>query len=137
MKRPSPAASIKYSGQCVPSAVRILLPALQQELGHEPGPAGLVAGADASAVVTVEVLVEEDEVAPVRVALERVEATVDRAPAVGPPEEDAGEASRQLRRHVPERHRLPGSRRELHRELAPEEVVEALERLDDEEVHRE
>src|SRR5438128_11171625 len=106
MKRPSPAASIRYSGQCVRGAVRILLPALLQELGHEPGPAGLVAGANAGAVVTVEVLVEEDEVAPVRIGLERVGAAVDRTPAVGPLEEDAGEPSRQLRRHVPERHRL-------------------------------
>ena len=42
------------------------LTALLQQLGHEAGPAGLVAGAEAAAVVAVEVLVEEHQVAPVR-----------------------------------------------------------------------
>ena len=40
------------------------------QLGHQPGPAGLVAGAEAGAVVAVEVLVEQEVVAPVRVVLE-------------------------------------------------------------------
>src|SRR5262245_53472399 len=45
-----------------------LLPALLEQFRHQPRPAGLMAGADAGASVAVEVLVEEDQVAPVRIA---------------------------------------------------------------------
>src|SRR5262245_61371958 len=92
--------------------------------------------AQAGAVVTMEVFVEENQVAPVGIGLKCLEPSVDRTPAVGSPQEDAREAPRQLGRHVPERHELSGSRGELGFELAAVEVVEALERLDDEEVHR-
>ena len=51
-------------------------------LGHQPGPAGLVAGAQPGAVVAVEVLVEEDVVAPVGIGLELLRAAVDGPPAV-------------------------------------------------------
>ena len=47
-----------------------------------PGPAGLVAGAEAGAVVAVEVLVEQQQVAPVRVGLELLDAAVHRPAAV-------------------------------------------------------
>jgi hypothetical protein len=40
------------------------------KFGHEPGPAGLVAGAKPRAVVAVEVFVEEEMCAPVRIGLE-------------------------------------------------------------------
>src|SRR5262245_31808352 len=55
------------------------------------GPAGLVAGAEAGAVVAVEVLVEEDVVAPVRVVLELLGAAVDRPTAAGVAPEDRRE----------------------------------------------
>src|SRR4051812_48640197 len=42
----------------------------QDQVGHEGGPAGLVGGAEATAGVTVEVLVERRELTPVRVLLE-------------------------------------------------------------------
>ena len=50
--------------------------------GDDAGPSGLMAGAQAGAVVTVEVLVEEEEVAPVRILLERGRTAIDR-PAPG------------------------------------------------------
>ena len=50
--------------------------------GHQPGPTGLVRGAQAGAVVAVEVLVEQDVVPPVLVLLEDGGAAVDRAAAV-------------------------------------------------------
>jgi hypothetical protein len=58
------------------------LAALLQQLGHQARPARLMAGADAGAVVAVEVLVERDEAAPVRVALEDLRSAVDRAAPV-------------------------------------------------------
>src|SRR5882672_4497652 len=48
-----------------PDARESSLAALLEELRDEARPAGLVAGADPGAVVTVEVLVEQDQVAPV------------------------------------------------------------------------
>ena len=53
-----------------------------QKTRDEPGPARLVTGPEAGADVAVEVLVEEDQVAPVRVVLELRRAAVDR-PATG------------------------------------------------------
>ena len=61
-----------------------------------PGPAGLMAGAEAGAVVAVEVLVEQDEIAPVRVFLELPRAAVDRPPAVLVAQEDAAPAGAQI-----------------------------------------
>ena len=43
---------------------------LLDELGDQSGPTGLVARADPGAVVAVEVFVERDQIAPVRVVLE-------------------------------------------------------------------
>src|SRR5215471_15628177 len=40
------------------------------QAGHEAGPSGLMAGAQASSIVAVEVFVEEDVIAPVRIGLE-------------------------------------------------------------------
>ena len=60
----------------------------------EPGPAGLVAGAEPGAVVAVEVLVEEDQVAPVRIVLELRRAAVDRPPPIGVAQERAGQPAR-------------------------------------------
>src|SRR5262249_1230443 len=50
--------------------------------GEGPGPAGLVAGAQAGAVVAVEVLVEQQAVAPVRVLLKLLAAAVHGPPAL-------------------------------------------------------
>src|SRR4051812_17741502 len=50
--------------------------------GDEPGPAGLVTGAQPGTVVTVEVLVEEDVVAPVGIRLELLHVAVDRSSPV-------------------------------------------------------
>src|SRR5829696_2849247 len=69
---------------------------LVEELGDQAGPAGLVAGADAAAGVAVEVLVEGDEVAPVRVALEFLLLAEDRAATVGVEHERGGQAAGQL-----------------------------------------
>ena len=67
--------------------------ALLDELGHQRGPAGLVAGADAGAIVAMEILVKQDVVAPVRVVLEAFGAAIDRPAAFGIAQEEAGEAA--------------------------------------------
>jgi hypothetical protein len=45
---------------------------LLKQLGNRSGPTCLMAGPDSSACVTMEVLVEQDVVAPVRIGLERL-----------------------------------------------------------------
>src|SRR5690349_7649419 len=52
------------------------------KLGDGAGPAGLVAGADAGAVVAVEVLIEQDVVAPVGIVLELLGVAVNGSAAV-------------------------------------------------------
>src|SRR5437667_12856375 len=79
-----------------------LATALLEQLGHESGPAGLMARADAGAVVAVEVFVKPDEVPPVGVGLELGDAPVDRPSPVRRAQENTGQASGELSRHVPE-----------------------------------
>ena len=55
----------------------------------DAGPSGLVAGAETGAVVAVEVLVEQEEIAPVRILLELPRAAVDGPPALAVLQEDA------------------------------------------------
>jgi hypothetical protein len=52
------------------------------EVGDQRGPAGLVGGADAAAGGAVEVLVEGQQVVPVRVVLEQADLAEDRAAAL-------------------------------------------------------
>src|SRR5262249_46362176 len=67
-----------------------------EEMHHtrnHTGPSGLMAGAEPSPVIAVEILVEENEVTPVRVLLELVAAAVNRAIALVVPEKDAFQTS--------------------------------------------
>src|SRR5262245_55286330 len=78
------------------------LAALLQQLGHQARPAGLVAGPDASAVVPVEVLVEQEPVAPVGILLELLGAAEDRTATGAVAQEDSGEAPGELGGRLPE-----------------------------------
>src|SRR5262245_45070485 len=61
--------------------------------GDDAGPSRLVARTEPGAVVAVEVLVEQHEIAPVRILLELLDPSVDRPPALRVSEEDARQAS--------------------------------------------
>ena len=63
--------------------------ARHQQLRDEAGPARLMRGTDAAAGVAVEVLVEGDQIAPVRIVLEQVLVPEDRASALLVPQKDA------------------------------------------------
>src|SRR5947208_2087314 len=114
-----------------------LFAALLEELSNKAGPARLVAGADAGAVVAVEVLIEEDQVAPGRIALELRRAAAHGPAAVLSTEEDPGEPPRELGGHRPEVQHPAGACRARNLHAVAVEVVELLERLDQEVVHRE
>ena len=63
-------------------AITIKRVELPDHLRDEGGPAGLMAGAHTGTVITVEVLVEENVIAPVRIVLEELVLTVERSSAV-------------------------------------------------------
>ena len=109
---------------------------LLEQLRDERGPARLMAGSDASAVVAVEVLVEQNQIAPVRIVLERLDAAEHRTPAILVAQEDARHPARELRGHLAEGHELPGSGRALDGESVAVVVMELLQRLDQEIVDR-
>ncbi len=61
-----------------------------------------MACADAGTIIAVEVLVEKDEIAPMRVALKKLRATGDGAAAVRIAQEDVGQAPGNLRSDLPQ-----------------------------------
>src|SRR5512135_2683705 len=77
-------------------ALRVEIAKQMDELPNEPRPAGLMAGPQPGAVVAVEVFMEKDIVAPLRIVLELLHAAVHRPPARRIAQKDAGQAMRQL-----------------------------------------
>src|SRR3974390_1380636 len=71
--------------------LHILFATLLQQLGDQSSPSSLVTGADASPRVTVEVLVERNQVSPVGVVLEVAGGAEHRAAAVVIAEENTAE----------------------------------------------
>src|SRR5262249_24463425 len=85
-----------------------------QGTGDDSGPAGLVAGAQASSVVAVEILVEQDAIAPVRILLEHRRSTVDRSTTVLASEEDVSEPAGDFLGDLIERHQPARARGAFH-----------------------
>src|SRR5712692_8522350 len=118
-------------------ALRCLNAALLDQLGHQAGPAGLVAGAEACSVVAVKILIEQDQVLPERVVLKDFRRAVYGPAAVAAAQENPGQAVRKLPGHFPEIHAAPGASGAFHFESVAEVVVEFLQGLDEQEVYRE
>ena len=83
------ASQLRPVARLFAAAPEVLLLALQRvlgvlldQLGDQAGPPGLVAGAEAGAGVAIEIFVEQDEVAPVRIGLELLAIAVDRPAAL-------------------------------------------------------
>jgi hypothetical protein len=70
-------------------------------------PSRLMRRPDASAIVTVEIFVEQKIVAPMRVGLKFFHAAEDCSASIGPPTEDSDQASRNLLAHLIEVHPYP------------------------------
>src|SRR2546425_1916137 len=107
-----------------------LAPALLEQLGHESRPAGLMARANAGTVVAVEVFIKPDEIPPVGVGLELGDAPVDRPSPVRSAQENAGQASGELSRYVPEGRARSRPGWALDLEAGAVEMVELLKGLD-------
>src|SRR6266511_460128 len=106
------------------------------QVGDEPGPAGLVGGPEAGAGVAVEVLVEEDQVVPRWVLLQLAVAAEDGAPALLVPQEQRDQAARELVRDLGEVEKPAGAGRALDAEPRAEEAVVDAQHLDEQEVDR-
>src|SRR3974390_2085211 len=83
----------------------------------DSGPAGLMARAEAGAIVAVEILIEEEVVAPVRILLELPGSAVNGAPSIVVLEEDASQPARNFLGHLVKSHATPGAGRTLDREF--------------------
>src|SRR5215471_13158140 len=100
--------------------------------GNESGPAGLVARSETCAVVSVEVLIEEDVVLPVRIVLELPGSSVDGAFSVGVTQEHAGIPTTDLSRYFKQRHVIAGARRAFDLEVRAVERMHLQQAADDE-----
>ena len=89
---------------------------------HQTGPARLVAGAEPRAVVTVEIFVKQDQIAPVRIVLELGRPAVDRPLSIGVAQKRASQPADKLLRHFEQRHVAAGTGRTLHLEFVAVEV---------------
>src|SRR5580704_17415997 len=96
----------------------------ERKQGHGTCPAGLVTGADSGAVVAAEVLMEQHQVAPVRIGLQDRQPAVYGTMAVGIPEERAGEPVTDLPGHLVQGDLPSREGRALHRETIAEENMQ-------------
>ena len=84
----------------------VLFPALLDQFGHQRGPAGLVAGAQSRAIVSIEILKEQNQIAPERIVLEDRHIAVHGAAPVLL-QKNVRESPRNFAGHFPERLLLP------------------------------
>src|SRR5512145_833137 len=93
------------------TAIRYLAAPFVDEIRHQPCPSRLVISTEAGAVVAMEVLIEQQQVAPVRVFLETSGPTVDAAATVAPAREHRDHAIGRFARHLGRRDRVIRTRR--------------------------
>src|SRR5262245_18700593 len=89
------------------------------EAGDYSGPPGLMAGAEPGPIVAMEVLVEQNEIAPVRILLEFPGSSINRTPPFSVAQEDPGQAPAQFLCNLQEGHLLPRPGGTLNFEIIP------------------
>src|SRR6266404_3117450 len=92
---------------------------LVYQRSDQTAPACLVRSADACAVVSVKVLIEQNVVAPVRVVLKFLRPAVDRTSAFLVPREDSNQTIGYLSRHFGQSYLAARSIGERHAEVRP------------------
>ena len=97
-------------------------PKMSRRGATRAGPARLVAGPEPRAVVTVEVLVKQNQIAPMRIVLELGRAAVDRPLSIGIAQKSARQPADKLLRHFEQRHVAAGTGRALNLEFVAVEV---------------
>src|SRR6516165_5839496 len=107
------------------------------QLGNRTGPAGLVRGADAAAIVAMEVFVEQQVVAEVRIALQLRVVAEDCPPTLLVAQEQPTQSTRQLLRHLFNGDEVAGTAWAFDLEVVAVVVMELLQRFDQEIIDRE
>src|SRR6267154_2534786 len=118
-----------------PASSDTLLTALFDQFCYQTGPAGLMAGANPAPIITVEIFVEENEIAPVRIALKKFRAAGYRTAAVRIAKENVNEPPGNFRRHLPEIGFGAGMRGALDFKIFTVVVVEFLQGFHEQIVH--
>src|SRR5262245_11288344 len=121
------------SGQGV-TCRRVQTPEQIENTRDQPGPSGLVARPDPGTVVAVEVLIEEDEVAPVRIVLECCVPAMHWASPGRITDKDGLEAASDLRCDLEQVHQVSRTRRALDLEFIAVERVKVDQTPDDQRV---
>src|SRR6266481_3784146 len=98
------------------------------------GPPRLVAGAEPRSVVTMEVFMEEDQIAPVRIVLELGGPSVNRPPSVGVAQERTGQSAGDFTGHFEQRQVPPRAGRTLNLEFIAVEAIQVQERADEQRI---
>jgi hypothetical protein len=113
-----------------------LFPTLLKKLRDDACPASLMARADSASVISVEVLIEKDQLLPIRIVLKLLRSSVNRAPTVLITCKDGAQSSGELLCNLPECQEAPRSRWALDLVVFTEIVMELLDSFDDQKVHR-
>ncbi len=106
-----------------------LFAALFDQLCDEAGPASLMACANPRAIVAMKAFVEKHEVAPVRIAPKKFNATSDGPLSTGIAKKNANQPPGNLRGYLPEIRSNTGIRGALHFKIFAEVVVKFLQRF--------
>src|ERR1700683_1093621 len=109
--------------------------ALFDQLGHQAGPPSLMTCAEAGAVVAMKVLVEQNQISPVRIVLEYFGSTVDGPAAVVATQERTDHTARKFGGPLPQIAVFPGASRAFNLEILAIVMMKLLQRLDQEIVH--
>lgn len=96
-----------------------------------------MAGADAGSVISMKILVEENQIFPVRIRLKFLSAPVGRSAPVGTPQKNVGEATGDLSGNLPQVHHPPRARGEFDFIFVPQIVVKLLKRFNNKKIERE
>ena len=112
------------------------LSALLQQLGHQSRPARLMAGAQPGAIVAVEILVEQNVIAEMRIGLKFLRAAKYRPAAMLVAQEKTREPARQLRGDFRQVHLNAGAGGTFHLQFVAEIMMEPLQRFDHQIIHR-
>src|SRR6266571_3275653 len=105
-----------------------------EEIRYHSRPAGLMAGTDAAPAITVEVLVERDVIAPVRIVLKGHVGAKYSSATLLITQKDVREPPREFLRHLPQRQFLAGAGRAFYQEIVAIELLIFLERFDQQEI---
>ena len=109
---------------------RLVLANLLEELGDEGRPPGLVRRSKSGARIAMKILVKEEQIAEMRVALELLDGTVKGTASVRIRSENGDQPARKVARDLPERGEFAGTRREFDAIPIAEKEVEVLQRFD-------